>query len=457
MVEPSAAAYTKSTHDALRIWRAGVDAVGAERLMGQALLLTGSVLTVCGHTLPLADWDRIAVVGAGKAGAGMAAAVEEVLGPAITEQRVTGWVNVPADCVRPLRRIHLHAARPAGVNEPTLAGAEGAAQILNIVSQLGPRDLCLVLISGGGSALLPAPVEGVSLADKLAVTRFLMQSGATIDELNTVRKQLSRIKGGGLARASRAGRMITLIISDVVGDPLDVIASGPTVDDRSTAADAQRVLQKFGGRPPVVPESIFRALERGRSSRGDVAAVPAAVENHVIGNNAVALAAAAAEARTLGYAIESLGAGNQGEANAVGVDLAERCLRFLQASTSPVVPTCFLSGGEPVVQLAPTVQPRKGGRNQQVALAALCRLGPDLSGGLTILSGGTDGEDGPTDAAGAFVDAGVQERARSLQLDPHEYLAINNAYPFFEQAGGLIRTGPTHTNVMDLRVAICRG
>ena len=217
--------------------------------------------------IDLADIRQIAVVGAGKAGKGMAAALERILGPALmAEKQLIAWVNVPADCVAPQhphlatasptgpgplprgegdRRIHLHAARPAGVNEPTSEGAAGAEEILRIVSSLGPDDLCIALISGGGSALLPVPIEGVSLADKLAVTRFLSAVGADIVELNTVRKQLSRIKGGGLARACRAGRLIALIISDIPGDPLELISSGPTVIDTSTPQDALAILNRF--------------------------------------------------------------------------------------------------------------------------------------------------------------------------------------------------------------------
>ncbi len=236
----------KLRRDALRIWQAGVDAVNSERLVRDAIHVEGGALIVGEELLDFNAIGRIAVIGAGKAGAGMAAAVENVLGPRLIDARqLVGWVNVPEDCVRPLRRIRLHGARPPGVNEPTEAGVAGAEEILRIVRSLDPEDLCLCLISGGGSALLPAPLEGITLADKLAVTRHLSAAGATIEELNTVRKQLSRIKGGGLARACRAGRMISLIISDVLGDPLDVIASGPTVPDTSTPQAALAVLERF--------------------------------------------------------------------------------------------------------------------------------------------------------------------------------------------------------------------
>ena len=413
----------------------------------------------------------------------MAAAVEAVLGDELTDAKVIGWVNVPADCVQRLRRIVLHAARPAGVNEPTEEGVAGTQQIWNLASIAGPNDLVLVLISGGGSALMPAPIPGIILADKQAVTRFLMQAGASIQELNTVRKRLSMVKGGRLARAaSKAQVIFSLIISDVIGDPLDIIASGPTVEDTGTATEALAILERFGAKPPQVPESVFDELRleaivcRGKQAvvmspklENIEATLPAnngfeqlgrgshhIVHNHVIGNNANALEAASSKARELGFVVKSLGSNNAGEAQAVGRELAELCRRIRDGQAEVAPPVCVLSGGEPVVKLVPTNQPRKGGRNQEVALAALQQLWQDGLNRIAILSGGTDGEDGPTDAAGAVVDEDLRQSAIAKGLSPDEFLAINNSYPFFEQTGGLLLTGPTHTNVMDLRVAVVR-
>ncbi|MDB5337011.1 MAG: D-glycerate 2-kinase, partial [Planctomycetaceae bacterium] len=318
-----------------------------------------------------------------------------------------------------------------------------------------PRDLCLVLLSGGGSALLPAPVAGISLSDKQAVTRFLMSSGATINELNTVRKRLSRVKGGGLARACRQGRLISLIISDVVGDPLDIIASGPTILDTSSPQLALEILNKFHAAPPQVPQTVFDVLQQAAQSWVAAPPVSDAIKNVVIGNNAVALQAAAEKAVQLGYEVRSLGSDNQGEANAVGRDLARRCLNELTA-TARTRPVCFLSGGEPIVHLTPINRPRKGGRNQQLVLSALIELRDADLTHTAILSGGTDGEDGPTDAAGAYLDNEVRAGAIALGLDPQTYLDACDAYSFFEPCAGLIKTGPTHTNVMDLRVALVR-
>lgn len=457
--------------EAEAVWRAGVAAVDSGRLVREALCCRGGQLLICGERFSLSEWNRIAVVGAGKAGAGMAAAVEETLGPHLAGDRLFGWVNVPADCVRPLERIRLHAARPAGVNEPTAAGVQGAERILEIVSQLTARDLCLVLLSGGGSALLPAPAAGIRLEDKQAVTRALMHAGATIHELNCVRKQLSRIKGGGLARACPAGRLVTLIISDVIGDPLDVIASGPTFPDSATPANALAILRKYAAAgaaiPPAVTEYLQRAAQSLPSPRPSDNPSPHRphdpqdhfphVSNYVIGNNATALSSAAQRAAELGYAVHSLGSANSGEARRVGVQLAELA-RGIRDGAGPIAaPACVLWGGESVVHVVPSDQPRKGGRNQEVVLAALNHLWEAGLQDVVILSGGTDGEDGPTDAAGAIADEKVRLRAQSLGLLPAVFLAVNNSYAFFERTGGLFKTGPTHTNVMDLAVVLVAG
>jgi len=441
---------------ALKIWKTAVEAVRSDRLVRESLRVEGRELIVGEERLRLDGIRRIAVIGAGKAGAGMAAAVEEILGPRLLEEKqVTGWVNVPDDCVRPLTRIRLHGARPAGVNEPTPAGAAGAAEILRIVASLGPDDLCLALISGGGSALMPAPVEGIRLEDKLAVTRHLSAAGANIEELNTVRKQLSRIKGGGLRRACRAGRLGALIISDVLGDPLDVIASGPTVEDSSTPQAALAVLERFDARAAKISPAVLDVLRRRLQSRDADPKSPSAcrVTNLIIGNNATAVDAAGQEAVRLGYSPALISARqSEGPAEEVGRHLAEMALRM---RTEPG-PDCLVSGGEPVVKLAPAERRGRGGRNQQLVLAALERLESAGAQGVVILAGGTDGEDGPTDAAGALVDDAILASARARHLMAAEYLAHNDAYHFFEPLGGLVKTGPTHTNVCDVRVVLTR-
>ncbi len=445
--------------DALAIWRAGVAAVDSERLVSGCVRVAGQSLEICGRQFPLTSAGRIAAVGAGKAGAGMAAGLELALSGSPLSERLSGWINVPADCVQPLRKIHLHAARPAGVNEPTEAGVVGAAEILSRVRQLSSDDLCVVLLSGGGSALLPAPAPGVSLADKLAVTRLLMARGATINELNCVRKHLSAIKGGNLARAAGDARVVALIISDVIGDPLDVIGSGPTVADRSTVADALGILERIASRPSDVPDGIWSFLEAKRDTLPDPPLPDAqfnsdTVCNCVIGNNQTALSAAASKAGELGYVVQSLGSANRGEARDVGRELAAKVLAIRDSQVATSSSVCVLGGGETTVRLAATSQPRRGGRNQELVLGVVDSLWEDGLNRVAVLSGGTDGEDGPTDAAGAVADAGLIQIARAFGLSPKPFLAINNAYEFFERTAGLIKTGPTHTNVMDVWVAL---
>ena len=448
--------------DVQTIWNAGVEAVRSPRLVRHALCVNEGRLEIGGHAIPLEAIRRIVVVGAGKAGAGMAQAVEDVLGPQrMAEKNLAGWVNVPADCVKPLQRIHLYAARPAGVNEPTPEGVAGAEHILRLVESLGPDDLCLCLISGGGSALMPAPVEGITLADKLAVTRHLSAAGANIEQLNTVRKQLSRIKGGGLLRASRARWTISLIISDVLGDPLDIIASGPTVPDSGTPRAALEVLDQFSARAAGISPTVFDYLEnaahrenkknsRGPTARGETHKVI----NLIIGNNATAVAAAGKEAERLGYRVATESAAqSEGPAEEVGRDLAAQAIKMRTDSK----PMCLVSGGEPVVKLIDPSKRGLGGRNQQLVLAALEQLADNGAEGIALLSGGTDGEDGPTDAAGAFLDAEILAAAHQKGLDPNDFLARNDAYHFFSPLDSLIKTGPTHTNVCDVRVVLTNG
>ncbi|HEY1188766.1 MAG TPA: DUF4147 domain-containing protein, partial [Gemmata sp.] len=391
---------------------------------------------------------RVLVVGAGKAGPGMAAGLESALADRL--ERVTGVVNVPAGMSSPLERVRLHAARPQGVNEPTPEGVAGAEEMLRLLASAGPDDVAVCLLSGGGSALLPAPVEGVTLADKLAVTKLLHRSGATIDEMNCVRKHLSRVKGGRLADAFRGQRLVSLIISDVVGDPLDVIASGPTAPDPTTFADALRVLARRGLRD-AIPPSVVRYLESGQAGHvpETLKAVPVHVENRLLGSNRVALDAAKLVAEALGYRVLDLGSFVEGETREVATAVAG-VVRSIKRDCAPVpVPACVLLGGETTVALGSATG--KGGRNQEFVLALFAKLGAEISG-VTVLSGGTDGEDGPTDAAGALADGFTAAQGGGAE----EFLRRHDAYRFFEQAGGLLKSGLTGTNVMDVRVILVR-
>ncbi len=394
---------------------------------------------------------RILVVGAGKAGAAMAAGVEAALADRLG--RVRGVVNVPADSVRPLQAIRLHAARPAGSNQPTAEGVTGAQAMLDLAAEAVHGDFGLCLLSGGGSALLPAPVKGITLEEKQKVTLLLHACGATIDEMNCVRKHLSDVKGGRLAQAFGRCPLFSLILSDVVGDPLDVIASGPTAPDPTTFADALAVLERYHLKDQV-PPAVLAHLERGRTSLVPETPkeLPDSVHNRVIGNNALALTAARRKAEQLGYPVLNLGSFLEGETRQVAIVLAG-IVRGVRADGQPAPPPlCILSGGETTVTLGD--DHGRGGRNQEFVLAALAKLGEKGLDRIVVLSGGTDGEDGPTDAAGAVGTADTLRRAVQLGLDPARFLDRHDAYPFFDATGDLLKTGLTQTNVMDVRVLL---
>jgi glycerate 2-kinase len=430
------------------IWDAAVAAANPEVLVRDALTNPAPALRNA-----LDSAERIIVVGAGKADAAMAAGAEDALLGLL--DRVTGIVNVPAECVRPLQAIRLHAARPAGTNLPTADGIVGAQAMLELLTSAGPDDVALCLLSGGGSALLPAPAEGVTLEDKQHVTQLLHACGATINEMNCVRKHLSAVKGGRLAQAFSGKELFSLIISDVVGDPLDVIASGPSAADPTTFAEASAVLERYR-LTAQVPVAVLRHLEQGSAGRipETLKQLPENVHNIILGNNARALAAASREAERLGYRVLNLGSFIQGETRHVASGFAG-IVRSVRADSVPTPPPlCLLSGGETTVTLVEGHG--LGGRNQEFVLAVLVQLGEDGLSDAVVLSAGTDGEDGPTDAAGALADLEIIQSAQRQGLDAAPFLARNDAYHFFEATGGLLKSGLTGTNVMDVRVILLR-
>ncbi|MCA9197660.1 MAG: DUF4147 domain-containing protein [Planctomycetales bacterium] len=452
---------------ARQIWNAGLDAVRSKRLMLENVAVESSdsetMLCIDEQRYSADSIRNICVVGAGKAGAGMAAGFEEALGPKWLQRwNVHGWINVPRGCEHePLQCIQLHAARPAGRNEPTAAGVQGARQILDLLRHLHPDDLCLGLWSGGGSALLPLPVDGVSLEQKTAATRYLSAVGASIQQLNAVRTAISQVKGGGVAKACRAKRLHSLIVSDVIGDPLDVIASGPTVVEplRTKAASfapvAFEVLRQFDPQRKQIADAIWRHVEQRSHASITDSGRPESIVNSIIGNNQTAVDAAVAAAETLGFVVSRFASESSSTtAEEVAVTIADWMQQ--QLSLVPAEKACLVWGGEPVVRLAPAERRGVGGRNQQVALKVLSELSSRSISvqRIAVVSGGTDGEDGPTTAAGAMVDASVYQQAADLHLDADDFLSRNDAYSFFAQIGGLLVTGPTHTNVCDLRIAI---
>jgi hydroxypyruvate reductase/glycerate 2-kinase len=428
------------------IWQAAVAAVDPFTLVRDLLTNPPPALAET-----LAGAGRILVVGGGKAGAVMATGIEAALVNQL--DRLSGVVNIPAESVRPLRAIRLHAARPAGSNHPTVEGVAGVRAMLDLVAQAGPHDIGLCLLSGGGSALLPAPIAGITLEDKQQITRLLHACGATINEMNCVRKHLSEIKGGRLAQAFGDRPLFSLIISDVVGDPLDVIASGPTAPDPTAFADALAILDRFNLRANT-PPAVLAHLERGRA--GAIAetpkTLPYSVHNLVLGNNRRALDAAQCQAEALGYTVLNLGSFIEGETRHAAVVLAGIARSILADDRPLSPPVCLLSGGETTVTLG--TSPGRGGRNQEFVLATAAYLGMARLRNMVVLSGGTDGEDGPTDAAGALADESILIRAAAAGLDPAAYLERHDAYTFFEATGDLLKTGLTQTNVMDVRVTL---
>lgn len=393
--------------------------------------------------LPLKDFDRIFLIAAGKAALEMAAAIEAALGP-----RLTGGVVVAKS---PVRRSRLRVLDVFTAEHP-IPGAEGARAALAIrelLRQLNARDLLLVTVSGGASALLPAPAEPVTLQAKQLTTDLLLRAGANIRELNAVRKHLSTLKGGRLAALAYPATIVGLLLSDVIGDRIDVIGSGLTAPDESTFSDAVAVLEKFGLMDEA-PRTVRDYLLRG--ARGAIGETPKPgdpifdnVHNIVIGSNRLALEAAAREAKALGYRPLVLSSTIEGEAREVA-RVHAGILREIISSGNPVSPpACLLSGGETTV----TVRGHgRGGRCQEFALAAALAI--DGLENVLILSAGADGTDGPTDAAGAIATGATVDRARRLGIDARHHLLANNSYPFFDSLGDLIRTGPTGTNVMDI-------
>jgi hydroxypyruvate reductase len=369
----------------------------------------------------------------------MAAAVEEVLGDRISD----GLAVVKDGYTGETRRT---AVVEAGHPVPDARGEAGAARLLALADSAREEDLVLVLVSGGASALTPAPVPPVTLAEKQGVTRLLLRAGATINELNAVRKHLSRFKGGQLARAAAPARVLTLVLSDVIGDPLDVIGSGPTAPDPTSFAGALDVLAARGVRD-AAPRAVLERLEAGR--RGEVPETPKPgdplferVTHVVVGNNQVVVEAAAQAAASLGYPAHVLTRALQGEAREVARDLIERA-RALPA------PACVIAAGETTVTVRGQGQ---GGRCQELALSAALAL--ELDGQTVVLAAGTDGTDGPTDAAGAIVDGGTRGRAEAAGCDSRAALDANDSHRALAAAGELLVTGPTNTNLLDLYVVV---
>lgn len=439
----------KLRQDAQDILRASLDAVDPEGAVRRFVELRGETVRIKPtFELDLKAFGRIFIVGGGKASAPMAKALEDLLG-----DRVEGGVI----CVKyghgmPLAKTQvLEGGHPL----PDRGGEEAARRIIDLLRPLREDDLVFSVISGGGSALLPAPAEGITLTEKQELTRRLLAVGATIHEMNAVRKHMSLTKGGNLMRWAYPAPVVNLMLSDVVGDDPDTIASGPFVPDRSTFTDVLGILDRYG-LVGECPASILKHMRDGASGlmaetpkRGD--GIFTRAFNVIVGSNIIALLAGAQRARDLGYNTMILSSTVEGDTSEVAA-VHGAVAREIRSTGNPLqVPACVLSGGETTVVIKGEGM---GGRNQEFALS----LVETVSGipGCLIMSVGTDGTDGPTDAAGAMVDEETFRRAESLGLDYRAFLNGNDSYNFFKALGDLVVTGPTRTNVMDVRMVLLR-
>lgn len=438
---------------ALQIFRAALAAVDPHQCVERVVRREGDALTVQQDSgsirIELGEIDRLHVVGCGKAGAPMARAVEELVG----ERIASGLVAVKYGHTLPQETSFARVrVAEAGHPQPDAAGMCQAKEVVKTLNGASERDLVIALISGGGSALWPLPVPAVTLEEKAELNRQLLASGADIHEINVLRKHVSRIKGGWAARLAHPAQVLVLLISDVIGDRLDSIASGPFAPDATTFGEALEIVERYG-LSTEIPVSIQYHLWNGLAGKvpetpksGDAAFER--VTHWICASNARALEGARLEAESLGYQVEVIERPIDGD---VGVAAKGFCARLMEiAEQGQERPVCLIGGGEPTVSLGSS--PGKGGRNQHFALASALEIQGRAE--LTVLSCGTDGSDGPTDAAGAMVSGATIDQCRSLGLDPRIALETHDAYPLFEKLGGLVKTGPTNSNVMDIMLGI---
>ncbi len=428
-----------------KIFLAGVERVLPENLISKEMMIRSNRLLIGSLEFSLEAIDKIFVIGAGKASAMMAAEVEKILGNRITEGHIV--VKYGHSC-----KLKYIKVTEAGHPVPDSKGYQATKAILKIAGKAGINDLVICLISGGGSALLADFPEESSPEEMISLSNLLINSGASITEINTVRKHLSLVKGGQLARAVTPGTTISLILSDVIGDPLDVIASGPTTPDPTTYKNAFNVLEKYN-LTRSVPAGILSYLKNGCSGMIEETPKPGdtlfkKTFNLLIGTNRIALEASKMKAEQLGFSPFIIDDKLQGDIYGVAKNITGMAIKY-KNDDNVLKPACLLFGGEPTLRMTGH---GIGGRNQHLAL--LCSKLIQTQIGITVLAAGTDGTDGPTDAAGAVVDSYTVKDALSKNIDPEKYINEFDSYNFFKKAGGHIITGPTGTNVMDIVIAI---
>jgi hydroxypyruvate reductase len=441
----------KLREEAKMLFMQGVEAVNPYTATKRSLHIENNELLIGldpSHALKydLTAFTRILVVGMGKATAQMARGVEEILGNHITD----GTIDVKYGYTADLKKIRI---REAGHPVPDENGLKGAQEIATLVEKAGEKDLVLFLISGGGSALLPLPAEGLTLTEKQEMTQKLLACGADIQEVNAIRKHISKVKGGQLARLAYPATIVSLILSDVVGDRLDTIASGPTVPDDTTFQEAWNILEKYDLMDKI-PASIKKRMQSG--VEGKISDTPAKgdkifdkTHNLIIGSNIIALQAVQAQAKKDGYATIILSSSVEGEAREVAKVHSGIAKEVMNSGNPVSPPACVIAGGETTVTITGKGQ---GGRNQELSLAAAIAI--KNMENVVILSGGTDGTDGPTDAAGGIVDGTTIDRAQKLNIKAATYLKNNDSYHFLKKVGDLLITGPTNTNVMDIHIIL---
>lgn len=437
---------------ALEIFYHALKAVDPARLVRERLRVEGSSLEIDGKSYNLKEFSGVYVLGIGKASAPMAQALESASG-GLGEWLKGGIVVAKEGHSLPLKRLKiLEAGHPV----PDRRSQKAAIALLDWARNLGERDIVFCLVSGGGSALLCAPPEGISLEDIRTVTSLLLASGAEIKEMNTLRKHLSLIHGGRLARALHPATIVNLVISDVVGNALDMVSSGPTLPDPSTFEGALKIVSKYE-LAKGLPERVYEYLKRGGNGKAEETpkeddACFQRTHTFLIGDNMEALEAAKEKSVELGYNTLILGSSFSGEAREVA-RFFTTVVKGCKSSGNPIPgPACLLAGGETTVSLKGS---GKGGRNQEFALASAIEI--EGLEGIVILSGGTDGNDGPTEAAGAVVNGMTSRRARESGMEPRDYLNRNDSYTFFASLGDHIITGPTRTNVMDIMLGLVEG
>ena len=435
--------------DALDIFHASLKAVDPVNAVKRFLKKNGNQLIVKDRTYDLSFYDNIYLIGFGKAAAAMARGVESVLGRDLK----AGIISVKyghLDKVSSKIKIN-EAAHPV----PDEAGMKGAKEIVDFLKQRNEKDLVVCVISGGGSAILPLPCEGIALSEKQETTKLLLACGADIKEINAIRKHISQVKGGQLARITQPATLVTLILSDVIGDPLDSIASGPAAPDQSTFEDCWAILQKYdllGKIPAAVERHIKSGVEKSTPDTPKVGdPVFSKTYNFIIGSNWEAVVSAKEYAQKLGYNALILSTFVEGETKDVARVHAAIAKEVNKTGNPIKRPSCIISGGETTVTIRGN---GLGGRNQEFVLAAAM----DINGmdNVVVLSAGTDGTDGPTDAAGAIADGETMTRANQLKLNTLKYLQDNNSYHYFKKLNDLVKTGPTNTNVMDIRIMLIK-